>query len=387
MMVKNTIVTLVLCFGLIAGAFAQERLLFSGFAFSGNYENRESLYPYSSKLAAEKINGQPSLDKVFLDRLRKNPDAINKITTDLGRIGKDGSQISLAFALNLEDVEYQEIDGKLIVILRLYSTVLAFDRETNSLVATYPVRIRYSTIMQAKPDQATLLKMFRSLYLTDDLKVNAFDVWISRFNELTIKRKYAKYLQVKNITFEPEAKQLIPQSGKTENALKNQIANALETAISNANNVPVVPSSAGEAVGSKMAYRFSDGNALQLNLPAPDYEIQFAIRGFRGKSVEQAASTQDIYRVLATIKIEQPDLNKIYLDEKIYNTLIVNKPKSGKLVVDPWHQYYKTLIELISDVSQQFSKVDSKWLAESAARGTVAEGAFENAVKFFNELK
>jgi hypothetical protein len=151
--------------------------------------------------------------------------------------------------------------------------------------------------------------------------------------------------------------------------------------------VPIVPSSAGEAVGSKMAYRFSDGNAVQLNLPLPDYEIGFTIRGFRSKSVEQAASTQDIYRVLATIKIEQPDLNKIYLDEKIFNTLIVNKPKASGLVVDPWHQHYKTLIELISDMSQQFSKVDSKWLEESAARGVAAQEAFENAVKFFNELK
>ena len=387
MIIKQILFSVTLFFGLIPFSFSQERLLFSGFAFSGNYENREFLYPYSSKLAAEKINGQPSLDKVFLYRLRKNPEAISRITADLGRMGKGGGQISLAFALNLEDVEYQEVGGKLIVILRLYSTVLAFDRDTNSLVATYPVRVRYSTIMQSKPDQATLLNMFRSLYLTDDLKVNAFDVWISRFNALEIKSKYAKYLQVKNITFEPEARQLIPQSGKTESALKNQIANALETAISHANNVPIVPSSAGEAVGSKMAYRFSDGNAVQLNLPLPDYEIGFTIRGFRSKSVEQAASTQDIYRVLATIKIEQPDLNKIYLDEKIFNTLIVNKPKASGLVVDPWHQHYKTLIELISDMSQQFSKVDSKWLEESAARGVAAQEAFENAVKFFNELK
>lgn len=373
--------------GSVTNVFAQEKLLFSGFAFSGNYENRESLYPFSSRLANERINGQPILDKVFMDRIRKNPEAMKRITTDLSRLGKSGSQISLAFALNLEDVEYQELDGKLLVILRLYSTVLAFDRDSNTLVATYPVRIRYSTIAQHKPDQSALLAMFRSLYISDELNVNAFDVWISRFNNITIKSKYSKYLQVKSVEFETEAKQLIPQSGKTEKALRNQIANALETAISNSNNIPIVPSSAGEAVGSKMAYRFSDGNSLQLNLPSPDYEISFAIRAFRGKSIEQGVSTQDIYRVLANIKIEQPDLNKVYLDEKIYNTLIVNKPKSSKLVLDAWHQYYKTLIELISDLSTQFSRVDGKWLENSASRGVAASDAFEGAVKFFNDLR
>lgn len=369
-------------------AVAQEKLLFAGFAFSGDYAHRAELYPYSSQIAAaDKL----AFDEALRKRIMVRPSAMEKISMDLGRVGI-GTQLSVAFALNYEDIEVQELDGKNLVILRLYASILGFDRDSKTLVATYPIRIRYSTHMNHKPTEVEKRQLFRSLYFDrltggDGASVNAFDEWLDRFEKVSIKSKYSKYLRVTNIAIEDDAKKIILEAKKKESAFKNQVAQALETSISYYNNVPVVPSSTGEAVGAKMAYRFSDGNALDLKLPDPDYAVGLTLRGFKSKSIQDGNATQDIYRVLATIAIEQPDLNKQYLNEKIYNTLIVVKPGGTTLKVDSWPSYYKTLVELINETSQQFNKPDSGWLKEHAANGVNAEAAFETTQSLFKGLR
>ena len=107
---------------------AQDKLLFSGFAFSGNYENRKELYPYSSQIELLKSeNGQPLLNKVFYEKIRNRPSEDARLTTELGRIGQ-GNQITVAFALTYEKVEYMELDGHLLLFIGINANVLAFDR-------------------------------------------------------------------------------------------------------------------------------------------------------------------------------------------------------------------------------------------------------------------
>jgi len=369
-------------------AFAGEKLLFSGFAFSGDYAHRTELYPYTSQIFA---GNKRVLDDAFRSRLMARPVALEKVSLELGKIGS-GTQLSVAFALNYEDVETQVLDGQYLVILRLYASILGFDRDSKSLVAAYPVRIKYSTVMNHPPTDAEKLKLFKSLYLErlsgkDGDSVNAFDEWLERFEKVEIKSKYSKYLRVTNVVVDEDAKKVLSEAKKNERAFKNQLAQALETAISYHNNVPVVPSSTGEAIGAKMAYRFSDGNSLDLKLPDPDYQVGFVVRGFRYKPVQDGNSKQDIYRVLATILIDQPDLNKQYLNEKIYNTNIVVVPAGTTLKIDNYATYYKTLIELVNELSRQFSKPDTSWMKEHVANGADAESAFEKTNELFKGLK
>lgn len=384
----KAVVCAITLLGTIGMSLAEERLLFAGFAFSGDYGHRAALYPYTSQIMA---SNKSALDEAFRKRLMTKPAALEKVSLGLGRVGV-GTQLSVAFALNYEDIEIQELDGKYLVILRLYASVLGFDRDSKSLIATYPIRIRYTTHMNHKPTDAEKRQLFRSLYFDqleggDGASINAFDEWLDRFEKVSIKPKYSKYLRVTNITLDDEVKKIVLEEKKSESAFKNQVAQGLETAISYYNDVPVVPSSTGEAVGAKMAYRFSDGNALDLRLPEPDYAVGLTIRGFKSKTIQDGNSTQDIYRVLATISVNQPDLNKQYLNEKIYNTLIVVKPQGTSLKVDSWPSYYKILVELINETAQQFSKPNSSWLKEHAANGADAETAFETTQTLFKGLK
>ena len=368
-------------------ASAQDKLLFSGFAFSGNFENRKELYPYSSQIELLKSdNGQPLLNKVFYEKIRSRPSDDARLTTELGRIGH-GNQITVAFALTYETVEYMELDGHLLLFLGINANVLAFDRATKQLIAAYPLRIRYHDTVTHRLSNEEVVTLFKRLYLTNELGINPFDEWLNRFAQISFKGRYTKYLQVKNITIEPEALTFISANNQNPKALKNLIANELETSIASTNNIPIIPWSPGEVVGRVMALRFCDGNTFMLNMPNPDFEVDFSLRAFRGAEVEGSYSKQKVYRVLGTIKILQSDIKKYYLNENIYNTQIVTLARAYDAKVGDWEQYKKTLNELLYETSKQFSNVNSGWIREHASRGSDAIDTFRDASHIIDQLK
>jgi len=362
--------------------YALDTYLYSGFAFSGNYSNKEKLYPYSSKINTS------VLDEEFRARLRKNPEVSKKLIFDLGKIGQ-GSQISLAFALNTETVERQVINGETFVVLRLNATVLAFDRSSKTLVAAYPFGVGTTLKVNRQIDDAGLGEMVKKLYFSNEYGVNVFDQWITRFSGVTIKEKFAKYFQVTSIEVEPEAKLVLASAQINEDAYKNQIGNLLDAAISSENNIPVVPSFLGEAVGAKMMFRFSDASSLDLKLPEPDYGLSFTIRAFRSKITQEASATSGIYRVLATVKVETKakDFSKIYLDEKIFDTIFLRVPSGNNVQISAWYQYQKALSQLITGLAKEFNTVDTVWLDNNVANGSNAKEAFVATHKLFNLLR
>ena len=366
---------------------AQDKLLFSGFAFSGNYENRKELYPYSYQIELLKSeNGQPLLNKVFYEKIRNRPSEDARLTTELGRIGQ-GNQITVAFALTYEKVEYMELDGHLLLFIGINANVLAFDRTSKQLIAAYPLRIRYLDSVNHRLSDAEIVTLYRKLYLTNELGINPFDEWLNKFAQIAFKGRHTKYLQVKDIDIEPEALKFITANNQSPKALKNLIANELESSIASTNNIPIIPWSPGEVVGRVMALRFCDGNTFNLNLPNPDYEVDFSLRAFRGTEVEGAYAKQKIFRTLRTIKIYQPDIKKYHLNENIYNTQIVTLAKAYDARVEDWEQYKKTLNELLYDTSKQFSNVNSGWIKEHASRGADAIDTFRDASKIIDQLK
>ena len=362
--------------------FAADQYLYSGFAYSGNYSNREVLYPYTSKIDMGR------LDQEFLARLRKSPPALARLKLEQGKIGQ-GSQISVAFALNTETAEPQVINGESFVVVRLNATVLAFDRESKTLVAAYPFGVGTTVKVNGKVDALQIGDIIRKMYFSNEYGVNAFDQWIARFSGVTIKEKFPKYFQVKNIEIDSEAKAVLMSSSIQEAAYKNQIGNLLDAAISSENNVPVVPSTLGEAVGGKMVYRFSNASALDLKLPEADYGLSFTIRAFRSKITQEASATTGIYRALATVKVETTakDFSKIYLDEKIFDTIFIRVPSGNAVQINSWHQYQKALSQLITGLAKEFNKVDAQWLENSVANGSNAKEAFTATHELFNTLR
>ena len=363
-------------------AVASEQFLYAGFAYSGNFSNRDSLYPYTSKLDVAK------LDQEFLKRLKNSPEAFKRLTIEQRKLGQ-GNQISVAFALNGENAEYQVINGESFLVLRIFATVLAFDRSSKNLVGAYPFGVGTTVKVSGRPSPASINEMLAKLYFTNEYGVNAFDKWIAQFTNAAITEKFPKYFQVKNVDIETEAGNTLNLYKVNESAFKNQVGNMLDAALSSENNIPILPSALGEAIGGKMAYRFSNAAALELKIPDPDFILSFTIRAFRGKITQEPTATTGIYRVLATVKIENADknFNKVYIDERIFDTIFVRIPAGSSAQIEVWQQYQKSLAQLITGMAKAFNKVDSKWLEDSVANGQNSKDAFTITSQLFKSLR
>lgn len=364
-------------------AQTQAQLTYAGFGFSGDYANRSKLYPYSADLADEE--DRKYFDRLLRERLAAHPRAAARLSLDQANASLD--QNSVAFALAQESVEQQRMEGKYWIILTLHANILAFNKRSNSIVATYPVRLRLARANPAPLSEGELKEWVRSAYASSDPDANVFDLWLDRLATLKPRSGAVRYLRVTNVAFTPEAEAILNVEKLDVKALRNQIANNFEASVAEATQVSLVPNSVGEAIGNKMACRFADGAQIALNLPNADYALTFTVRGFASKTLEKPAYFQDIFRVLGAVSLVQPDLNEVYLNENVYQTEIVTRPRNSQLELNSWPQYYKTLQLLIAGVARQMNREDDKWLAEGASRGLEAKPGFLKTNHIITELK
>ena len=358
-------------------------LLFAGFAFSGNFGHRQDLYRYSAEIAEKDNGGQ--LDDLLRGKLLARPQLVSRVSLQKSDGKRD--MTSVAFALVQENVEIQKVDGKYWVLVTLQANVLAFNRATSSVVASYPLRMRFTRVRQTIPTSSELKAMVMEAYTSMNANENIFDQWLNKFEKIKLKSGATKYLRVTDVNITPEAERVMQSAGVSISAVKNQVANFLEAAITEKSGVPIVPNAVGEAIGSKMPLRFADASALTLTLPEEDYAITFSLRDFVSKKIEKQEYFQDIFRPKVSITIKLPASGRTYMDENLYNTLIVTRPKQADVQIKDWDQYFKTLQDLISQLGRQLSSPDDEWLKEHAARALEAKPSFLQSKQLLQELQ
>jgi hypothetical protein len=358
-------------------------LVYAGYAFAGDYNNRDKLYPYSVELSREEKDQY--LDRLLRERIAAHPQAAARLLFDQADGALD--QNSVAFALVQESVEQQRMDGKVWVILTLHANILAFNKRTNSVVASYPVRLRMTRAEAGTLSPAELKEWVRSAYAGSNAHANIFDQWLDTLPSLNIRAGASKYLRVTGIAFTPEAQAVLVAERLDPAALSNQLANAFEASVAEAAQISIIPNSVGEAIGSKMAFRFGNGQQFALTLPDADYKLAFTVRGFATRTVEKPAYFQDIFRVLGAVSLTQPDLNAVYIDENVYETQIVTRPRDARMELDTWPQYHKTLQLLMTGVSKQMTRTDEGWLHDHASRAQDAKPGFLKTNDLIRTLK
>jgi hypothetical protein len=372
------VATLVLFSGRAAAASAPEPrwrqapLLFAGFAFSGDSQNKQALYPYSAELTSER-SGQ-FLNDTLKKKLMARASLANQVSMDLSDGKTDVS--SVAFALVQENHETQMVDGRYWGIVTLQADVLAFNNSSHSVVASYPIRTRLTHVKDAPFTDADFKAMILEAYTSDDPGANIFDQWLNRFEKIQIRPGAVRRLRVTDITITPEAERVLREARKSVPAVQNQVANFLEAAVAEGAGISLIPQSVGDAIGNKMSLLFTDGKQSDLDLPPADFALTFVIRDFVSTTVDNPQYFQDVFRVKGTIALKQPETGHVYLDENIYDTLIVTRPKKADVRLSQWDQYFKVLQELIFAVGKEMNVVDESWLKQNASRALDAKPGF-----------
>lgn len=364
-----------------AAAQGEAPLLFAGFAFTGNFANRAQRYPYSTAIAGD---DSQALNALLRARLQQHPALLSRV--NLGLAGDKVDATAVAFALVQEEVETQQIDGKFWVIVTLQANVLAFNKASRMVVASHPVRMRVTHERAAMPADADKLELVRAAYTSADPASNVFDHWLARLEQVRVREGARKYLQVTEIGLAPEAERVIAAAGRSAAVVTSQVANFLEAAVAEQAGISIVPNSVGEAIGKTMLYRFANGADLQLTLPDADFALTFRVRDFVSRTLEKPEYLQDIFRVKGSVAIREPEGKRVLLEEDVYDTRIVTRPRRADVRLTEWDQYAKTLEHLVFSTGRQMVKLDDAWLKENASRGLAARQGFLKAGQLLKDL-
>ena len=340
---------------------------FAGFAFLGDFREKDKLYPYSSRLAEETVaTGQTKLNHALFNAAKRinNPSINFKLTDAMDY--KKGETISLAFAVSTEKTRVQGFRGKFFVHYEVYAQILVFDFSEMKVIATYPIRVQYSDMLNEKPSDAHSLGIFRKIYLEPGFKSNIVDMWVKRMNSIKIKESFGNYIRVVEVEIPPETLKFVPDDFSQKGGFNMQTAQLLETSLSANQLVPVVPYAEGGSMG-KMRVQFTNNDISDFKLPEPDYGIFLKVRPFKKYTIDKKNYSQVTYGSFIDLKLRHLDLDTTYMDASFRNVPMATLDKSANVKLNDWDEFLKSLHGLLDGFTKQISEMSSDWI-ENATR-------------------
>ena len=338
--------------------------LFSGFSFTGQWDQRSELYPFASKLSTE-ITNEGSILDISLNKSLKNfrSSNVKLLLNQAHKVGGSGPSVTLAFGLARESVEEIKIGTDVISIYRVMTRILAFDWEAKKLIASFPIQVVYQNVTSLSPSRDDHLSIFRKMYTDTEFDGNVFNAWVNRLSRLEIKEKYGLYFGISNVSLTDAAQRQLP-SGLSLSAYSTLVAQTLESTLSKSQGISIVPFTIGESIGKNMALRFSDATTLNLSLPEADYALDLTVKEF--KNIEKIKGKIRKVFVAAYINsrvfLVSGDLDKTYFDAdlKHINTMVFST--SDNVEIDFWSTYQTALRTLLARFSSQISQRDRETL-------------------------
>tara|TARA_Y100001970_G_scaffold248104_1_gene317390 strand:- start:1032 stop:2165 length:1134 start_codon:yes stop_codon:yes gene_type:complete len=339
---------------------ASTNVIYGGFSFG-------SILPENTltKFIHDRSDGQSIIDRVLLNAVKKINNKSFEISYELLKDGlSEKDQNVLVLALDNETIDYITIEGDNLtrtdIILNFQ--VIFFNAKNNSLNASIPIEIS-KVINSSKPlSKKSLVKELKNIY--ENEVMNYFLELVNNFN---LKNKYNNRIGVTKVIFEEKAKKFISKNLKSNDIFKkNKFAKSLSSFLSYNNNIAVVPYSE-DRTSSAITLKF-ENSSREIKLPNPDYHIHLTIRGFKSILFDEGnIDEQWIYGSYVNIKLIQPDLDKVYFDEKFKNGLNVEFSKRSTKNKESfeWIFYLDSLKILFDSFSKQTIELDKKWLKNS----------------------
>ncbi|HOE55854.1 MAG: hypothetical protein QM209_06605 [Candidatus Cloacimonadota bacterium] len=351
-MPKHIILTLALTLG-IGLLCAFQTVKYAGFCFSGSYADISKNYPYTQIILQESDSPQSYLDKLFYDYFSANPE-LGNFTLDIEH--KTKATLSLAMALNREEVAFEYYEKQTKAIYNLGCTVFIMDFADLTVLQSYPINVTYIDLYNGEPDQQTIVQTLKKLYsefILKKLESNRKNIYIRSSGSLTIK--------VANVNFQEEALPYLGSYGTEQNleTYSSIVAQHLTEALAFKMNLTVLPYSHSN-LSYKMSLSFSDASIQNFTIPPSSYDIDVNVLRFVKKLYKETAVERvDLYGVELEMRIYDAEFNTEYWKQIIQN----GAPKQtvvGQKIGNEFYNYNEILLLTLSDKIPATLKEDKK---------------------------
>ena len=368
-------------FTLIIKAQADNKIIYGGFSYG-------SILPENTftKYVHDRSNGQSEIDKLLFESSKKINNNSFKLSYELLNDGlSEKDQNVLVLALDDESIDFITIEGDNLTRtdIILSFQIIFFNIKDNSLTASIPIEVS-KVLNSSKPlSKSKLISELKNMYENEVMKY-----FLQLVNNFELKNKYNNRIGITEVIFEENAENFINQNTQNNDIFKkNKFAKNLSSLLSFNNNIAIVPYSKDRTTSTIML-KF-ENSTREIKLPNPDYHIHLTIRGFKNILFKEGnIDEQWIYGSYVKIKIFQPDLEKVYFDEKLKNGLNVEFSKRSTKNKDSfeWIFFIDSLKILFDNFSKQTVDIDKKWL-KSASKNKKINKSFKELIKIYEKCK
>ena len=383
MLKKNKIIVPILSvlFFILSFYSYTQNLYWAGFAFIGN-KDQNFRYP----VAIEIFNQD---NRLLSGALKKTLSVIKRTDVNFvfesGKIS-EGDAKAVAFALADESIE--RIVDKFGVTTKytIYGQVLIFDFIENKVLANYPVVAISAVTSKEMPSEQKDKDIFKTMYLDINDEASIFSQWAKMFENVRVKEsKSIATIGVRDVILEEKALKNMPERLKKNGVFKSKVAQELESSIASFHNVPLIPYTIGEALGSKgaagLATRFDDNVSKELTLPEKDYTFDIIVRGFIKKEQASDAQVQHLWIGFIELKLFGFENSVIFSQRFRHIEEAVFSKVSKVKILDDWILNEIVIANLIIGVTKQIKIKDSKILKNYLKTGTDVKQIIKNFEK------
>ena len=346
---------------------------YAGFSYLGNNESQFSGMPLTTLLTKEKKGNQNTVDFAITDKLKKtNPKNFN-INFTLADLEK-GNNIMMSIGISKEifSEEYNSYTKAYNNSIGLFLQIYFYDFKEKKLIAAVPIYGEVNFISEKKADNNIKLKNLRDFYEDQLIGENGEKIGITQkikevIENFELKEKYRNRIGVTKVDVEERAKSEIPSNINLDE-LKNETAQSLSSKLSLHQGVSIVPFIEGVAIGGTMKARIVQSSEIyNISLPKPDFFIELGISNFK-KGIAETSDVSDIwqYGSAINIKIYEPDLNKIYLNDRLIRVTNVKRAKGTE--INHWGKFYYNNQILLEELAINISKQDRNWISVSSEK-------------------
>jgi len=345
---------------------ASTEVYWSGFGFDGKQDFAAQRFPNSFSLFSEQEDGAGDLDTILREKvgeLRTSSFLVN--TTSTGSIGPDApSSVALGFVLDRETVSVEPIGGQYKVLVALSAQAMFFDFKEMAIVSTYPFSVNYIHTQSRQPTDQDIRAIVENMYIGAG-KANLFDRFVEVLVEAKLNTEVNRRIQVTSVSVDPAVNDTLPPVWRDNlEDFGVFLAQQFGRHLSEHQNVPVLPTIKGHAIGNRMSASFADGRVYELEIPEADYSITLSLQKLvKIEYAKVAAGTSYIYGSYLRVQAEEPFSGRPYLDTTIKNGEVKKVPAS-QTYVDDWPAYQDSILKLFGKFAAEIDSPSKDWVAK-----------------------
>ena len=239
---------------------AENEYFFSGFSYTGTYENINKNLPFTSNIIEDHKN---EIAEIFYNGIKNK----NIILGELAKTDGTTSQKALAISFDQENTIKEKINSSFKILCEVSAQILVFDFSTGQITETIPIKVRYIDTKSSEFSDNEIEEIYRKLILGGE-NITSF-IEETREKLETLGNSFSiKKIQIVDIKNHSEK-----MSPNEIEALGSELTKELFLAIGKG----VLPYDQGNTINGEMPAIFSNGESYNYQMPQADFQLNIEI--------------------------------------------------------------------------------------------------------------